>query len=303
MITVSRVLAAITTLSIVAWFPLNAQTSTPTPGNADIGICSDGQCDSQIRSLHALARYGSLEAMTVLSMVYATGDGREADPDRGLRFLQRAARHRHPMALFQLSEWYREGFVVEQDLVQAESLLTDAVNLGYPGAEYKRAMQLLHQTDATSQAEGMVLLQQASDKRLVDAMYILARLKQEGFYTEQDLEGAAKLYKSLVLSGHQQSRPFLRQTIDMLAAKADAVELVADLQQAYDIEVIQVIGRDFKVDTMLGHMVSQLQRSGLYSRGSIMRIRSNPCDGGRGCYSVIPERGDTDLNQTITGQP
>lgn len=264
-------------------FPSQAQTNTNSVRDLS---CSQGVCDMQIRTLHSLARYGSFEAMTLLSMIYATGDGREADPKKALRYLQRAARHRYPMAVFLLSEWHREELVVEQDLEQAEALLTQAVELHFSPAQFKRAMQLLQLADEENVAAGMELLHKASNTRLVDAMFVLARLKQDGLFTARDLQGAAALFKHLVLSGHELSRPYLRETIAALAPKPEAAELVADLQQSYDMEVIQVIDRDFKADTMLGNMVVQLQRTGLYVRGSMSRIRTTPCDGTPGCASI-----------------
>lgn len=279
--------------------PLHTQANTSASTNL---TCSDGVCDNQIRSLHRLARFGSFEAMTMLSMVYATGDGREADPVKALRYLERAARHRYPTAVFLLSEWYRQGLVVPQDLQQANILLTEAVKLQHPQALYKRALQLLQLTDDASLAKGITLLQQASDKRLVNAMFMLARLKQQGIYTAADMEGAARLFESLVLSGHDESRVFLRETIAILAAQSESAELVADLQKSYDLEIIQVLGRDFQVDIVLGNMVTQLERSGLYLHGSMNKIRTKPCNGSNGCYSINPGIGHRDLNQTLTGR-
>ncbi|KKO45280.1 hypothetical protein WG68_11180 [Arsukibacterium ikkense] len=300
MIKNSRLLLATALFVTLMQFPVNAQSNAPD--SVDMA-CSDGQCNSEIITLHRMARFGSFEAMTLLGMVYATGDGREADPEKALSYLERAASHRHPMAVFLLSEWYRQGFVVAQDLQQAETLLADAVKLKHPPAQYKKALLLLQQVDESNIAEGMALLELASDKRLVEAMFLLARLKQQGTYTNTDLEGAAQLFKNLVLSGHEESRPFLRESIAMLTPKPEAAELVADLQQSYDIEVIQVIGRDFKPDTVLTDVVTQLRRTGLYTRGSLSRIRTVQCDGRFGCYSTTPQRGDRDLNQTLSGQP
>ncbi|WP_333607227.1 tetratricopeptide repeat protein [Arsukibacterium sp.] len=294
---INRLLLAMTLVGSLSLIPLHAQTNIHGP--SDLG-CSQGMCNAQIRTLHSLARYGSFEAMTLLSMIYATGDGREADPKKALSYLQRAVRYRHPMAVFLLSEWHREGLVVEQDLEQAEALLTQAVELHFSPAQFKRAMQLLQLSDDDSVAAGMDLLHKASNTQLVDAMFVLARLKQEGLFTAQDLEGAATLFKNLVLSGHELSRPYLRETIAALAPQPEAAKLVADLQQSYDMEVIQVIGRDFKTDTMLSNMVVQLQRTGLYVRGSMSRIRTTPCDGTHGCASIQPRAGDRDLIQTLT---
>ncbi|WP_214000948.1 tetratricopeptide repeat protein [Arsukibacterium sp.] len=280
--------------------PSYAQSNTP---DGDVAACADDKCDDEIRTLHRMARFGSFEAMTLLSMVYATGDGRDADPEKALSYLQRAVSYRHPTAVFLLSEWYREGLVVTQDLQKAHTLLTQAVELKHTPAQYKKALLLLQQPDEADIATGVELLEQASDKRLLDAMFLLARLKQQGAYTELDLEGAAQLFKNLVLSGHEESRPYLKETIAILTPKPEAAELVADLQQSYDMEVIQVFGRDFKPDNILSTVVTQLNNTGIYTRGSLNRIRTMQCDGRNGCYTMKPKRGDRDLKQTLTGQP
>lgn len=299
----SRFLIFLALLSFIALFPLQqlqAQSNTP---DGDVAACADDKCNGEIITLHRMARWGSFEAMTLLSMVYATGDGRDADPEKALSYLERAVNHRYPLAIFLMSDWYRQGFVVAQDLQKADMLLDEAVKLGLPSALYKKALQLLQQQDETSITAGITLLEQASEKRLFDAMFLLARLKQQGAYTAVDLEGAAQLFKNLVLSGHEESRPYLQQAITALTPKPEAAELVADLQQSYDIEVIQVIGHDFEPVTALTNTVRHYQRLGLYIRGSISRIRTVPCDGSHGCYTMKPQPGDKDLKQTLTGQP
>ena len=249
-----------------------------------------------------MARFGSFEAMTLLSMVYATGDGREADSEKALRYLQRAVSYRHPMAVFLLSEWYQEGFVVAQDKQQADALLIEAVKLNYAPAQYKKALQLLQQPEDDKVAEGLTLLTKASNSRLIDEMFLLGQLKQKGHYMAADLEGAAELFENLVLSGHEESRPFLRESIAMLAAKPEKAELVADLQQSYDIEVIQIIGRDFKGDAMLFNFVNQMRNLGLYTWGGAGRIQTGNCDGRNGCYTVAPRAGDSSVVQALSGR-
>lgn len=298
--TTIKVLVGFSMVSVLTIFPLSAQSNTPDSG---ISACGDGQCNNEIITLHRMARWGSFEAMTLLSMVYATGDGREADPEKALSYLERAVNHRYPLAIFLMSDWYRQGFVVAQDLQKADMMLDEAVKLGLPSALYRKALQLLQQQDETSITAGITLLEQASENRLFDAMFLLARLKQQGAYTPVDLEGAAQLFKNLVLSGHEESRPFLQQAITELTPKPEAAELVADLQQSYDIEVIQVVGHDFTPVTALTNTVRHYKRLGLYIRGSISRIRTVPCDGSHGCYTIEPQQGDRDLKQTLTGQP
>ena len=121
-----------------------------------------------------------------------------------------------------------------------------------------------------------------------------------GEIANQDISGAANLFKQLVRVGHQESRPYLQQSIGLLSKQPDTTEQVLELQEAFDIEVIQVIGRDFKTESMLSNMVHQLKRTGLYTRGSMFRIRGQQCNASTGCVSISPRAGDRDLNQLLT---
>ncbi|WP_214000947.1 tetratricopeptide repeat protein [Arsukibacterium sp.] len=295
----TKVFVGFSLLGVLTMFPLSAQPDNPDSINL---ACAEGQCDGDILSLHKLARYGNYEAMTLLSMVYATGDGREADHEKALNYLERAVKNRSPMAVFLMSEWYREGFVVAQDLQQAAKFLAEAVKLNHPPAQYRKALQLLQQPDTANVTEAITLLEQASDKRLVDAMFLLARMKMNGAFVETDLEGAAQLYKKLVLSGHDQSRPYLRETIAMLAAEPGKSALVADLQQSYDVEVIRVIDRDFNATSLLSNAISQMNRTGIYSRGSMNKFPAATCDVTNTCLSFRPQPGEKSLRQVLTGQ-
>tara|TARA_R110002126_G_scaffold38317_2_gene114412 strand:- start:7430 stop:8332 length:903 start_codon:yes stop_codon:yes gene_type:complete len=295
----TKVLAGFSLVGMLAMFPLSAQPDNPDAINM---ACTDGQCDGDILSLHKLARYGNYQAMTLLSMVYATGDGREADPEKALSYLERAVKHRSPMAVFLLSEWYREGFVVAQDQQQAAQLLSEAVKLNHPPAQYRKALQLLQQPETNHISEAITLLEQASDERLVDAMFLLARLKQNGAFVETDVEGAAQLYKNLVLSGHDQSRPYLRETIAMLAAEPANSQLVANLQQSYDVEIIRIIERDLNATSLLSNAISQMKRTGVYSRGSMSKFPAASCDVRNTCLAFRPQPGEKSLRQVLTGQ-
>jgi hypothetical protein len=148
----------------------------------------------------------------------------------------------------------------------------------------------------------MDLLQKASNTQLVDAIFVLARLQQEGLFTAQDIEGAAAKFKYLVLSGHELSRPYLRETIAALAVKPEAAELVADLQQSYEMEVIQVLGRDFRTDDMLTNVIAKLERTGQYANGGMSHIMTNQCGGNHACILTKPRVGDRDLHQALKGR-
>ncbi len=165
-------------------------------------------------------------------------------------------------------------------------------------------MTKLLDPDPGIQRDGLALLERASEKKLLDAVFLLARMKLSGEIAEQDISAAANLFKQLVLVGHQPSRPYLQNCITLLSAQvsaqAEVAEQVADLQQSYDMEIIQVIGRDFKTESMLTNVVQQLQRTGLFEPGSMVRIRSQRCDGSFGCVSISPRAGDRDLKQSLT---
>ena len=271
----------------------------------NVTICQQGDCGRDIAELERFARKGSGDAAAVVAMAYASGDGVEQDLEKAKDFIEQGARRRNAMAMFVLSDWHSRGFVVEQDDAQAQQWLQRSVDLGYAPAQYQRGMQLLATTEATSQQEGVKLIQAAADTNLVSAMYVLARLTQTGTLVEQDLTAAGALYAKLVRTGHADAQKQLRLINQQLAqAGMDNTEEAKRLQAAEaGMERITVTADASHYRTQLGRLIDQIDASGNFDNRSIgSRIQGVGCaDTGSVCAVNKPERGQGSLRDVLSG--
>jgi len=266
-------------------------------------ICTDTDCSRELRRLIRLARDGSGDAAAFVAMAYATGDGLEQNTREAVRYLRMGVRQRNAMAVFLMSDWLRNGFMVEQDLAEADRLLDQAVQLNHSPAQYAKALQLLQTEDPAYLPEAIKLLELSAEKKLSTSMLLLAQLKQHGVGIEQDLPGAAELYKRLVLSGQHNAKPYLQEVTTLLANDSQHALLVKDLREVENIEVIRVSGQQMQVNNMLEGLVNRLNASGQFDSRSVgSRIRGVSCEQtGSNCSSTRPERGASSLNEVLTG--
>ncbi|GHG62052.1 hypothetical protein GCM10010919_07040 [Alishewanella longhuensis] len=266
-------------------------------------VCMDTDCSKELRRLIRLARGGSGDAAAFVAMAYATGDGLEQNTEQAIRYLRMGVRQRNPMAVNLMSDWLRNGFMVEQDLTEAARLLEQAVKLNYAPAQYNKALQLLQSEDPEQLPEAVNLLEQATSQKLSSAMLLLAQLKQHGVGVEQDLPGAAELYKRLVLSGQHNAKPYLHEVTSQLAADSEHSALVAELREVENIEIIRVSGQQFQTSNMLEGLVKRLSATGQFDTRSVgSRIRGVSCEqSGSNCASIRPERGASSLNEVLSG--
>lgn len=269
----------------------------------DSKVCADSSCENDIRKLSKLARNGSGYAAAIVAMAYATGDGVEQSNKEAERYLRLGVRRKEPMAMYLMSDWLDRGFIVKQDKAEAAELLDKAATAEFAPAMFAKAVQLLQVEDADSQQQGLQLLQQAADTRLVDAMYLLARLKHTGAGTEIDLEQAGKLYKELVLAGVPDTQPLLDDVIAQLQAQQGDSTLIADFNAVKDIEVIKVTGSRDVSTSMLTAIVRQLDSSALYDNRSIgSRIKGVSCeDSGSNCGVIKPDNKSSSISQALSG--
>lgn len=274
--------------------------------NPIAGSCAEVSCEKEMRQLLRLARGGSGDAAAIVGMAYASGDGLEQNDKEAERYMRIGVRYNSPVAMYILSDWYLNGHIVEQDVEESVRLLDLAIRGEYAPALYKRALQLIRINEPETIAEGVELLEQAADKNLVSAMFALARLKHTGVGVEQDLYGAAELYRQLIMAGHTDSRHHARQISRELAqldGETDNDEVIARLLEAEGMERISVVGSQMNVHGRLGNLAKRLAATGRYDSRSIgSRIRGVSCeDTGTNCGSSRPEAGQSSLNEVLTG--
>lgn len=290
-------------LAVSSFSPAVAETSVANP---IAGTCAEVSCEKEMRQLIRLARGGSGDAAAIVGMAYASGDGLEQNDKEAERFLRIGVRYNSPVAMYILSDWYLNGHIVEQNIEESVRLLDQAIRGEYAPALYKRAIQLISINEPQTIAEGVELLEQAADKNLVSAMFALARLKHTGVGVEQDLYGAAELYRQLMMAGHTESRHHARQISRELAqldGTNDTDELIARLHEAEGMERISVVGTQMNVHGRLDNLARRLAATGRYDTRSIgSRIRGVSCeDTGTNCGSSRPEAGQSSLNEVLTG--
>lgn len=108
---------------------------------AEIYMQSDTDTHVELAEEWALkaAQLGHVEAMYWLGEGYAfyAKDLQEEDPEESKayfehahRWLEQAAKHQYPAAIFELANFYRRGNVVEKDLVKSVEMLEQAAKLG-----------------------------------------------------------------------------------------------------------------------------------------------------------------------------
>lgn len=291
-------------LLLIGLLAIPATATEQTFDNKADSVCSDTDCSKELRRLIRLARGGSGDAAAFVAMAYATGDGLEQNTEQAIRYLRMGVRQRNPMAVNLMSDWLRNGFMVEQDLDESARLLEQAVKLNYAPAQYSKALQLLQTEDPAQLPDAVELLELAASQKLSAAMLLFAQLKQHGVGLEQDLPGAADLYKRLVLSGQQNAKPYLQEVTSQLAASNEHSTLVNELREVENIEVIRVSGQQFQTSNMLEGLVKRLSATGQFDSRSVgSRIRGMSCEqSGSNCSSTRPERGASSLNEVLSGR-
>lgn len=292
--------------SLLTMAPVQALTikASQQDQQATEQVCADGSCRPHIMMLHRHARYADFTSMSILGMIYVTGDGVEQDIDRGVGFMKQAARGGNPMANFTLSTWYRHGKFVEQDSALADRYLQHGVDHQYAPAQYQKALQLYMEETDESIAAANQLLEAAASRGSAPAMFLLARLKLNGQLFDYDLEGATRLLRRLSVNGHTEARALSRQLVAELqqqaraeeqARNAEQLEIAQQLQDALDIERISVVGTPLFGRTESAIANVTFQRDALFNRGAMFRIRSQQCDFGTNCATSRPSGRHSDL--------
>lgn len=169
-------------LLLVGLLILPAKAAEHSFENKANSACTDSDCSKALRRLLRLDR--SNNAPAFIAMAYATGDGLEQNTEQAIHYLKMGVRQRNPVAVNLMSDWLRNGFLVEQNLTEAANLLEQAVKLNYAPAQYRKALQLLQTEEPNALSEAIHLLEQASAQHLLRAMLLLAQLKQYGVGTE-----------------------------------------------------------------------------------------------------------------------
>jgi TPR repeat protein len=276
-------------------------------------FCASASCQSEFKKLERMAHYGSGEAATIVAVAYAKGEGVEQNIKKARRHIKQAVRWREPMGMHQMSLWLRQGFIFEQDIARADELLDRAVRAEFAPALTDKAKLLLTEDSPQADKEAVALLELANEQHYKPGQYLLAQLLVSGIGIESDLARAGVLYKNLALKSYADSRQRLDEIINALEQitqqpEPELVALVqpvlANLKQIDDIEIIEVRGEQFDVNSELSNIVTQLKSLNLYYQGNTgSRIPGNLCGrGGASCSVVFDRKTDTAFGATTVGE-
>lgn len=262
-----------------------------------------------MRQFNRLSRGGSGDASALVAVGFANGEGFERDKQEAERYIKLGVRQGSGLAAYILSDWHRQGFIVEQDAQQAIQLLEQAIALDHAPAMHQKAVLLMQSGELESNNrhlldEAIALFERAAELKLANSMYALARMKHAGAGMSRDLEGAAELYRQLTLVGHPGARDNMRTISRELAQTGADESLLASLDEADNIERIQVRGESLNFTTRLDALARRLNSSGQYDTRSIgSRIRGVSCEAtGQNCSSGRPDPTASSLNEVLTGQ-
>lgn len=276
---------------------------------SQFSACEERECEQVMRQFMRLSRGGSGDASALVAVGFANGEGFEQDESEARRFIQQGVRQGSGLAAYILSDWHRRGFIVDQDPHKSIELLEQAIENGHAPAMHQKAVLLMQADDLEGEnrpllEEAIHLFQEAAELQLASSMFALARMKHAGAGMEQDLETAAELYRQLTLSGHPGAREHLRSISYDLAQAGASESLLNSLDEADNIERIQVRGEQMNFNTRLDALARRLNASGQYdSRSAGSRIRGVSCEQtGQNCSSARPDPTASSLNEVLTGQ-
>lgn len=139
-------------------------------------------------------RWADPKAQLVLDSTYLHGDGVKQNTDKAISWLKRAAYNDAPRyslkAYHMMAKLYQQGIAVEQDLELANKYFNKLTDKNYGPVLFDRAFIEFEQNNL---AQGITLLEQASNSLYPEASYFLARMYQKGEFVEQHISKAAIL--------------------------------------------------------------------------------------------------------------
>ncbi|WP_194757409.1 tetratricopeptide repeat protein [Aliidiomarina indica] len=255
--------------------------------------CDTESCRAQIERFQRYAQNGSFEAMLILAVAYANGEGVEQDIDEARKWMKESIRLRNPQAFHVKSSWRRHGVVFPQDLERADHFRDRAIELGFAPAMYEKAIDLLRANQQVDEA--LELLSEAAEQGHPESMYAVARFYEEGVLGEQDLRAAGEIYKHLAVVGHGDARSRLRAIAEEFEQQSEEGQSIArQLREYENMERIEVRAMTGSLEDRLAQMNDLLFKHFDNRPPSGTRIRRAHACSGFGC-SVIYQRGESDF--------
>ncbi|RUO18725.1 hypothetical protein CWE08_10870 [Aliidiomarina iranensis] len=258
-------------------------------------LCAENDCSEAIENLHRAADYGADEAMIILAVSYANGEGVNVNMDQARIWMKEALRFRNPQAYHVKSNWRRNGTVFEQNEERADYWLQKAVESGYAPAVYEQAVRNIRANGDID--EILALLKDAAKDGHPESMYLLAQLFEESNQHRQ----AAQLYMHLAVKNYRDSNERNRAYARYFeqSEQEEDRELAAQLREYESMEVIVVRGIQSEPMEYFNDFSARLNEE-FYRRkatGSNVR-RAPPCGSFASPCNIIFDRKTRDTAAT-----
>ena len=254
-------------------------------------ICSSEECHKQLIKIRKYGRWGDAKSQLVVASAYLYGDGVEQDTDKAISWLKRTAYNTSTnagkysfKAFHMMAQLYQKGIGVEQDIPLADEYFNKLADKHYGPVLFDRAFAAFEQDNL---AQGITLLEQASDSRFPEASYYLARMYQQGDFIEKDINKAALYYEKVVISDYKDSRQRLEQIVAEMEENSTTLTanvltkeqtLINKLNATLDIEIITVNAHTLETKDAMTNLLARLKlSSNRFDASTGSRIK------GRGC--------------------
>ena len=130
------------------------------------------------------------------------------DEAHALELIQSAAKNGYLRAINRLGDYYRKGYLVKKDVVEARRLFSQAADLGDPEAYGNLGVIYMMGEGGISRDEfkGLELFEKGAERGNAFCMFSLAKALESGSGTDANPKEAAKWYKKAAQAGHAKAR-------------------------------------------------------------------------------------------------
>ncbi len=268
---------------------LTALGINPPEGDA----CTSDKCVGLFNKLKKYARNGHPKAQLLMGAAYLSGDIIEYSPKKAAKNLKKALNAGSPRAAWMLSHLYASGIGTEIDKERSVELLNFAIKKGFIPAMYQQAINLLDvhsdQDDNQSNKRSINLLEQAAEKNFKPAIFLLAKMYEQGVVLEKSPIKAVQSYQKLSASNFKDSKAMIQRILQKNADNSDLHNAL--LTNIHEIEVIEVYGKKWDLEAKLDFELLKMKRSGLYDgKSAFSHIKGKTCNNSAAnCLSISAE--------------
>ena len=147
-------------------------------------------------AIAAAARYGLVEAQTILGQMLLDGTGVKRDPTTALQWFEAAAGGRHPEAMNMCGRCYELGWGTEIDLSRAAHRYSQAALAGHDWGQFNLANLLLHGLGVPrDRRAALEWYRLAAEQGHAKSMNLIGRFHDEGWDMPTDPSGIGNASK------------------------------------------------------------------------------------------------------------